>query len=163
GASGEDFASILRSLGYRMDRKPRPAAEAAIAPTEALAAAPDAIADAAPAVETPFEPAVGESAEPQPDVSSRLLLPEPEFVPAGVAPSLQTSIQAPPRAAEPAEPTTAPIESAATEAKAAEEFAFIEVWRPAGRSERRPHRPRRPHRQQQTQVAATDGATATSA
>src|SRR5690242_8862479 len=25
GASGEDFASILRSLGYRMDRKPRPA------------------------------------------------------------------------------------------------------------------------------------------
>ncbi len=25
GASGEDFASILRSLGYRMDRKPKPA------------------------------------------------------------------------------------------------------------------------------------------
>ena len=24
GASGEDFASILRSLGYRMDRKPKP-------------------------------------------------------------------------------------------------------------------------------------------
>ncbi len=26
GASGEDFASILRSLGYRMDRRPKPAA-----------------------------------------------------------------------------------------------------------------------------------------
>src|SRR5437762_14389567 len=25
GSSGEDFASILRSLGYRMDRKPKPA------------------------------------------------------------------------------------------------------------------------------------------
>ena len=24
GASGEDFASILRSLGYRMDRRPKP-------------------------------------------------------------------------------------------------------------------------------------------
>ena len=29
GASGEDFASILRSLGYRMDRKPKPAEPAA--------------------------------------------------------------------------------------------------------------------------------------
>ena len=163
GASGEDFASILRSLGYRMDRKPKPATEAAIAPTEALAAAPDTIADAAPAVDMPFEPAAGESAEPQPDVSSRLLLPEAEFVPAGVAPSLQESTQEPAREATPAETTAAPIESAATEAKPAEEPAFIEVWRPAGRSERRPHRPRRPHRQQQTQVAATDGATATSA
>ena len=28
GASGEDFASILRSLGYRMDRKPKPATAA---------------------------------------------------------------------------------------------------------------------------------------
>ena len=28
GASGEDFASILRSLGYRMDRKPKPAERA---------------------------------------------------------------------------------------------------------------------------------------
>ena len=30
GASGEDFASILRSLGYRMDRKPKPAEPASI-------------------------------------------------------------------------------------------------------------------------------------
>ena len=29
GASGEDFSSILRSLGYRMDRKPKPAETAA--------------------------------------------------------------------------------------------------------------------------------------
>ena len=38
------------------------------------------------------------------------------------------------------------------ESKPSEEPAFIEVWRPAGRSERRPHRPRRPQRPQQTQV-----------
>ena len=37
---------------------------------------------------------------------------------------------------------------------AAEEPAFIEVWRPAGRSERRPHRPRRPRRPQQAAQAA---------
>ena len=36
GASGEDFSSILRSLGYRMDRKPKPA-EAPVAPAAAAA------------------------------------------------------------------------------------------------------------------------------
>ena len=42
GASGEDFASILRSLGYRMERRPKPAE---VKPAE-TAAAP--AADAAP-------------------------------------------------------------------------------------------------------------------
>jgi ATP-dependent RNA helicase SUPV3L1/SUV3 len=37
GASGEDFASVLRSLGYRMDRRPKPPA-----PTEPAPAAPPA-------------------------------------------------------------------------------------------------------------------------
>jgi ATP-dependent RNA helicase SUPV3L1/SUV3 len=89
GASGEDFASILRSLGYRMDRKPK-SVEAPAAP-EAAAAAPDATVEAAPASETPIEPALVESATAASaaDVSSRSLLPEPEFVPADVAPSAQ--------------------------------------------------------------------------
>ena len=164
GASGEDFASILRSLGYRMDRKPKPATAA----TEAVAAAPDAVADATPAVEAPSELAPVESAAAFSDVSSRSLLPEPEFVPVEAAPSVQEPAEVPveERAQEPAAAETAAgetatsVESASTEAKPAEEPAFIEVWRPAGRSERRPHRPRRPHRQQQTQVSATDGATA---
>jgi ATP-dependent RNA helicase SUPV3L1/SUV3 len=34
GASGEDFASILRSLGYRMDRWPKPAEPIAVKPAE---------------------------------------------------------------------------------------------------------------------------------
>ena len=41
GASGEDFASILRSLGYRMDRRPKPAE-----PTVSVPAATDATAPA---------------------------------------------------------------------------------------------------------------------
>ncbi len=50
GASGEDFASILRSLGYRMDRKPKPAetagsVELATPPVEV--AAPEVIDGAA--------------------------------------------------------------------------------------------------------------------
>jgi ATP-dependent RNA helicase SUPV3L1/SUV3 len=41
GASGEDFASILRSLGYRMERRPQPAEpEPASAPENQTAAAP---------------------------------------------------------------------------------------------------------------------------
>ena len=44
GSSGEDFASILRSLGYRMERKPKPAEAPA---AEAAAAEREASADAA--------------------------------------------------------------------------------------------------------------------
>ena len=72
GSSGEDFASILRSLGYRMERRPKPAEAPAAEPTSAdvcrnrralRASAADVPAEtAAPAesmapVETPAEPA----------------------------------------------------------------------------------------------------------
>lgn len=159
GASGEDFASILRSLGYRMDRKPKPAP--ASATTETVAAAPDVAVVAMPAAEAPPGPVPVESAAAVSDLSSRSLLPEPEFVPAEAAPSVQEPVEDPTREAKPAETVAAaPVESTSAEAKPAEEPAFIEVWRPAGRSERRPHRPRRPHRQQQVQVVVTEGATA---
>ena len=46
GASGEDFASILRSLGYRMDRKPKPV-EAK--PAEPVEAPPPAATERTPA------------------------------------------------------------------------------------------------------------------
>ena len=55
GASGEDFASVLRSLGYRMERRPKPP-EPAPAPAPAEAATPTA-------EQTP-EHVVAESAEP---------------------------------------------------------------------------------------------------
>jgi ATP-dependent RNA helicase SUPV3L1/SUV3 len=159
GASGEDFASILRSLGYRMDRKPKPAP--ASPTTETVAAAPDVAVVAMPAAEAPSGPVPVESAAAVSDLSSRSLLPEPEFVPAEAASSVQEPAEELAREAKPAETVAAaPVESTSAEAKPAEEPAFIEVWRPAGRSERRPHRPRRPHRQQQVQVVVTEGATA---
>ena len=56
GCAGEDFASILRALGYRMETRPKPAEEplptaaaAETAPSEDASA--DAIAPAMPAVE----------------------------------------------------------------------------------------------------------------
>jgi ATP-dependent RNA helicase SUPV3L1/SUV3 len=102
GASGEDFASILRSLGYRMDRRPKPAEPppaAAVAPAaesvpEAVATTPveatesgsDApateaapVADAAPVAEvaegvdaSPPEAAVSSASEPEPAVASEV-------------------------------------------------------------------------------------------
>jgi len=54
GASGEDFASILRSLGYRLERRPKPPEPAAEKPPEAVEAAPAA---ALPEVVPPSESA----------------------------------------------------------------------------------------------------------
>ena len=171
GASGEDFASILRSLGYRMDRKPKPAETAPSAPadTTGAAAANDAAAasteaapaelaatDVAPAPSTPDEiPAAA-------DLISRSLLPEPELVvhetspaqePVVVAPA-EAEIAPPPAEAAPAVAADA-TQTATAETTPSEEQTFIEVWRPAGRAERRPHRPRRPQRAQQPQAAAS--------
>src|ERR1700688_2731830 len=56
GASGEDFASILRSLGYRMERRPQPAQPAQVAaPAEHVAAPVEttAPADSDADVQTP--------------------------------------------------------------------------------------------------------------
>jgi ATP-dependent RNA helicase SUPV3L1/SUV3 len=176
GASGEDFASILRSLGYRMDRKPKPP-ETAAATDAASAGSTDATAGTSQS--QPSEVAAiaptGSSTDVTPDVPSRALLPEPEFIATAAVPSVQ---EPPAVTAERATPETltvdvaaeAPVDdAAATTAPPAEGAsddaqAFIEVWRPAGRSERRPHRPRRPQRSQQAQVAAPEaGAPAPSA
>ncbi|HEX3858718.1 MAG TPA: helicase-related protein [Pseudolabrys sp.] len=138
GASGEDFASILRSLGYRMDRKPKPAeTPAVIAP-----AAPDAVA-----------------AEP---VDSAALLPAAEFVAA--EPVVVATEPVEQNNSDPA--ANAPSEAASTEAaKVAqpEEPAFIEVWRPGGHSERRPARPRKPRPAAQPVAAAPATAEAAAA
>src|SRR5690349_18893599 len=50
GCSGEDFASVLRSLGYRMDKRPRPAG----APPAPVESTPQALP---PVQATPEEPA----------------------------------------------------------------------------------------------------------
>ncbi|MGI8524969.1 MAG: helicase-related protein, partial [Pseudolabrys sp.] len=230
GASGEDFASILRSLGYRMDRRPKPAdlpAEPTAAPAAEVAAS-SADAEALPAgealpaseavvlppaepvpeapVDQPAEtapvaaPAVGAVATPRARAQNSLsLLPESSFFPSAVAPAAPPpvvvasapqpakveSVSAEPVATEPvvteavaiapvapeavmesapagaaaATPSVGETTAAATEAKPAAEQPFIEVWRPAGRPERRPHhkRPARRHQPAQAAPAAPNG------
>ena len=115
GTSAEDFASILRSLGYRMERRPRPkpASEPQPPPEgEAIAAAPETTAEAgavtqSPAVEPVLDPP-GSGANPSLEGEGGAASPEP-------APS--------------------------TPAAAAEADEFIEVWRPGRPPERRHHRP----------------------
>src|SRR5712672_1805184 len=84
GSSGEDFASILRALGYRMERRPKPA--------EAPAAPVDAASAETPAVEavTSSEGAASEAGEPlivpQPDVAATAVAPVAPETPASEAP-----------------------------------------------------------------------------
>src|SRR6185369_6430554 len=61
GCAGEEFASILRSLGYRMDKRPRPAA---IPPAATPASDGAAAAEAAPAAETTSADAAAVEATP---------------------------------------------------------------------------------------------------
>ncbi|MFZ0425856.1 MAG: helicase-related protein [Xanthobacteraceae bacterium] len=165
GASGEDFASILRALGYRMEQRPKPpepvpAAAPAPPPTlaeggevviESAADAPatpenvDLVAVATDAVASEVA-AEGSAAyshdEVKPDWAA-----EPE------------SMAEP--AAEPVMPAASSVEAvvsgseveAATSAEAAvspvaEEPVLIEVWRP-GRREGRPEGRRRPRPERQ--------------
>jgi len=67
GASGEDFASILRSLGYRMDHRPKPPE-------------PPPAVEAAPTVAVP-EPKAAEATGEQPQTGSSALLPDIAMIP----------------------------------------------------------------------------------
>ena len=175
GASGEDFASILRSLGYRMDRKPKPAEPAAplVAVAEATSLATDAAASAAPAEVYATGSRARANASPA-ELPSRSLLPEPEFVTPETVPLVEEPAIPQSEAVAKSEAVStdagtdavaagAPATGSPTEAPAPEEPAFIEVWRPAGRADRRPHRPRRPQREQQTQVTEAGAAASTTA
>jgi ATP-dependent RNA helicase SUPV3L1/SUV3 len=171
GASGEDFASILRSLGYRMEKRPKPP-ETAAAPEEAKPA--EATASETPVVETtadaaPSEDVTADAVEAAPVAESveapKSVLPDgPEFVttptpspdlvpePAADAAATEaTSIEAQ------AEVTPSSEATAATPA----EPEMIEVWRPGrppGSNQRRreaERQGRRHHRRQEG--AKTDG------
>ncbi len=145
GSSSEDFASILRSLGYRMDRKPKPAETPAAAATEA-----------APPVEASAE--TGESAAtdaPALEPSGAAELPPAELASAEIAVAAEMA----PVESAPIVPDSNPAEAAADEAAPLAEAAgdatqpaaagageeMIEVWRP-GRFEGRERHRRRPNR-----------------
>jgi ATP-dependent RNA helicase SUPV3L1/SUV3 len=167
GASGEDFASILRSLGYRLERRPKPqepVAEPPPAPSESgaeeSAAAEIASAELLPASEA----RAGASPDAAAGVET-VLQPTPDLV--VMTPQSNPDATAAPPAATAAEAAavTAPDPPAA-------EPAMIEVWRPGrpegrrqGRGQRRAApRPAGRHagsrQPEQPAAAATGGETA---
>jgi ATP-dependent RNA helicase SUPV3L1/SUV3 len=131
GTSGEDFASILRSLGYRMERRPKPS---------------DAPAGSEAKDEGPTQ-GTAEAAPPIAESSDALAETAPEPV----------SDPAPATAESAAAATTGPSsggtdDTAASAAAATAIEETIEVWRP-GRPERRRAertRVRRPHRRERS-------------
>ncbi len=155
GASGEDFASILRSLGYRMDRKPKP--------VESKPAEPAPGAETVPPVEvlqvesTPTEVT---ASEPVP-VEAPVEVPVADVLPPE-GEALKEEQVAPGRPDVSSE-HVAQKNSEAAAPLAASEPAMIEVWRPAGRHEKRPNRPRRQPRQQKAVVPMASEATGAAA
>jgi len=165
GSSGEDFASVLRSLGYRMEKRPKPA-EAPVrlvpeaTPAESAAEAPAAEATAETSPETPVEAAIAPVTEAAPEPTAEQ--PEP-------AASIQAAPETPAVAA--VAPEAAETPPAVAEAKVEEKPAepeMIEVWRPGRPPEERRQRPPRregerrprPDRRPRPQVAAQNGAQA---
>ncbi len=160
GSSGEDFASILRSLGYRMEKRPKPKPpepaqaaaplEQAAAPVEHVAAPAESAAppESDAGIQAPSsvdgEAAAGESV---PEVSHEAVQ---EPVEAALQPAADFATASPAAQTETtAAPSSTVVEASAGIApdKPAEEPVMIEVWRPgrAGRPEgsRRPRFKRR--------------------
>jgi ATP-dependent RNA helicase SUPV3L1/SUV3 len=166
GSAGEDFASVLRALGYRMDKRPplppkpvmveAPAAEVApaeAAPAEAAAAeveaAPvEAVAETPPveaAAETPSDVPAEEAAAAQlvsgDPAPSAALLPDVTLVPAA-AETVPAAVEAAPQAieaaAEPAAPAEAPAEEAPQEPAVAEATTASEITEAAADAEAAP-------------------------
>jgi len=154
GCSGEDFASVLRSLGYRMEKRPRPlepqppAAVAAESAAEVPAPTPPAssgeqssTAETAEAVAPVVDPvaaiASADRVEPVPE-----LAPSEAVVAVAEAPPLLLP--------DPSEPAPAGSGASAPEQEAKPDPIapeLVEVWRPhvsRPRAERRPPRPRKP-------------------
>jgi ATP-dependent RNA helicase SUPV3L1/SUV3 len=185
GSAGEDFASILRALGYRMEKRPPlPPAPAVVEAAPAEAAAVEAVAAEAGVetalAETPVEASAvaadAEVAEPAAAVETAGAAEATQEV----AQPVQEVAAAPAATAtETAERTEAPQEAAVTEAAAATAAEqapadaavdaapavtaapeLVDVWRPGGRSdERRPRHDRTRHRHQdRTEARPQEGA-----
>ncbi|SHF52920.1 ATP-dependent RNA helicase SUPV3L1/SUV3 [Kaistia soli DSM 19436] len=159
GCSGEDFAGVLKSLGYRLDRRPAPPKPAAAASEAAPATAvAEAASDGTDAQESPVEtdaapvsdePVVAEGTEPVEVVAAELETADPVDVEAageGEAVASDAVAEAEPVAeTDDASGAIAAETEAVTEAVTVAESAapaepeMIEIWRP-GRFDRRPPR-----------------------
>jgi ATP-dependent RNA helicase SUPV3L1/SUV3 len=185
GASGEDFASILRSLGYRMERRPRPAEPANVEklpepaaaeqPRETASATPSAEAETPPetvaAEEQTESPALTPDAEPATAIEPAAKASGGES-PAVADQSAEKATELAPTAPDQAPTTPDQAEVVLSEVVASAEVAaaepeLIEVWRPgrpsgmrhrreAGKRRRRPNEPHAAQPQGDT-AAAADG------
>jgi ATP-dependent RNA helicase SUPV3L1/SUV3 len=190
GSAGEDFASVLRALGYRMEKRPplppKPVAvvaEASSAEAPAETPATETPVEDAAAADTPIEAAAvavtvedapgmeqhDEPAQDEPALEASLDAPvTPEDAP-GIAPPAEEEAAAP---AEAAGLEAAPAEAAAVEVAASPDAAapveaapaepeLVEVWRPGGRHEdRKPRHERHRHQRHHHQPRPQAGAEA---
>jgi len=172
GCSGPDFASVLRSLGYRMDRRPKPVEPVPTAPASdaspgsheivaAADAATQADAQLIPMIEidepaAPSEqpvaqvvvpldlpPQEGSNVSPSPAMEAVVEIPE--------APALALSDQADAPGPEVAPQETLQAPATATSAEKAV-TDFIEVWRPGRRDDNKSSQ--RPSRRRRTQASS---------
>ncbi|MEZ5823000.1 MAG: helicase-related protein [Xanthobacteraceae bacterium] len=133
GSAGEDFASVLRALGYRMDRRPQLAEKPAETVETAAAETPaaEAVAQDNASPDLPPELNIGAAANDN-VVAAPAQEPAAEAepvaeAPAAEAPAVEAATAAEPVAETPAEPVTAevsadaaPVETASAEAAALE-------------------------------------------
>ncbi|MGQ3671593.1 helicase-related protein [Xanthobacter sp. TB0136] len=146
GCAGEDFSSILKSLGYRMERRPAPPPEAEAAPAAELAPVPEGAIEADLLIDAPAEvaeevaeaapaPAEGVAEEaPQAEVVAEITL-DADAAGADAVAVAEEAVSEPVEAVAEA----ADAESGAEAAETPAEPEMIEVWRPG----RPPGAPRR--------------------
>jgi ATP-dependent RNA helicase SUPV3L1/SUV3 len=177
GCSGEDFASVLRSLGYRVEKRPKPAEPPPVtAQSPSLAPAPPA--QPVPASEAAAPPVLAQEPEPPAEVvaetSPAPVAASPVPTEAGEAAEAVVSVPEAPAldvseqtegaagvedrsaAPQPPDAAAAAVELAATE--------FIDVWRPGRRDEhaRRPRGERGSHQRRAARQPAEAPPVATS-
>ena len=146
GTSGEDFASVLRSLGYRMEKRPKPVEPTPVAEETPAAPAAEAAAAEAPTTEPAAELPAETSAETPPAEASAAETAPETPVEAAIAPVAEA---APEATAAPAEPVAAieaapeTLVAAATAPVAPEAAASETVAEPAAeaKAEEKPAEP----------------------
>ncbi|MEI8144887.1 MAG: helicase, partial [Alphaproteobacteria bacterium] len=137
GCAGEDFAAILKGLGYRMEKRPAPPKPVVPAPSEAPGETAETVdtSEATEAqAETPVEAAVEEVATEPAAVS------ETVEAAAETAPAEPEAAPAPAEASAEDAPATEAAADAPVVATEAAEPTLVEVWRPGGRMEGAPPR-----------------------
>ena len=141
GCSGEDFASVLRSLGYRMEKRPKPVEKPVEKPVDTAieksadnpeekqpAMAESAPAELAPSAETAPSEATPDEAAPAEAVPAEAAAPVAELaVDVDVVPETTSELPPAPSAieAEPALEAAAPAEAASSPTETAEPVISI--------------------------------------